>query len=300
MNRKHKKLKGFSESPFLFIVNPNSGTGLAKSFLDIVESYSDQANISVEISKSGEHSIELAKTAASKGFKFVVAVGGDGSVHEIGLQLVNQLPALGIIPTGSGNGVSRHLGISNNIEEALVEILQGKTRSIDIIKANSELAIGFCGLGIDAHVASVFATSKERGFYNYIRLTIDAFNSYVPTPIEVITEDYHQIHEAFSVVVANTTQLGNNAYINPKGIDDDGFLECVIVKKFPPLAFTELSSRLFLKSLDKSKHVEIIKAKKITINNLGLAPFQIDGETLKTANSFTFEALPKALNVIVP
>lgn len=292
--------KGFAKGPFLFIVNPNSGTGMVQSFINKVEAFRSKADIKIEISKNGNHSVELAQNADKDGFEYVIAVGGDGSVHEIGVQLVNKKVALGIIPTGSGNGISRHLGISNNIDIATAQILQGNTKAIDIIKTDKDLAIGFCGLGIDAQVASIFAESKKRGFFSYVKLTVNAFNQYNPTEIEVITENYHQVHECYSLIIANISQLGNNAYINPQGIDDDGTMECIVIKKFPSLAFAELASRLFLKNIQKSEYIEIIRAKTIKINNLGLAPFQIDGETIKTANSFTFEVLPKALNVIIP
>lgn len=296
---KDKSPKDLEQGPFLFIVNPKSGTGSAQIFLEYIKTVKHHHSFEVVVSESSEHSVSLAKNAALNGYSAVIAVGGDGSVHEIGLELIHTHVALGIIPTGSGNGVSRHLGISNDIKKATQQMLNGHFRYIDTIKANKHRAIGFCGIGIDAHVASVFANSTERGFNNYMKLTIDAFSNYNPTPFE-ITDSQLPISEAYTVVIANTTQFGNNAFINPKGKDDDGLLECVIIDDFPQIAFPELASRLFLKSIDKSKHVKLIRSKVFNVRNIGLAPFQIDGETIETANTFTFEVDPKSLKVIVP
>ncbi|MDP4662971.1 MAG: hypothetical protein NWQ55_11925 [Salibacteraceae bacterium] len=291
--------KDLLQGPFLFVVNPKSGTGLSQTFLEHIKTIKHQQAFEVIVSKSSEHSVSIAKNAASNGFSAVIAVGGDGSVHEIGLELIHSNVALGIIPTGSGNGVSRHLGISNDVKAATKQMLSGSFKYIDTIKANEHRAIGFCGIGIDAHVASVFANSTERGFNNYMKLTIDAFSNYTPTPFDIMDSQL-PISEAYTVVIANTSQFGNNAYINPKGKDDDGLLECVVIGKFPQLAFPELASRLFLKSIDKSKHVKVLRDKRFNIRNIGLAPFQIDGETIETANTFTFEVDPKSLKVIVP
>ncbi len=294
-----KSEKDLLQGPFLFIVNPKSGTGLAQTFLEYIKTVKHQQSVEVVVSESGEHSVSLAKNAAFNGYSAVIAVGGDGSVHEIGLELIHTNVALGIVPTGSGNGVSRHLGISNDVKTATQQMLSGNFKHIDTIKANENRAIGFCGIGIDAHVASVFANSTERGFNNYMKLTIDAFSNYTPTPFEIVDSQL-PISEAYTVVIANTSQFGNNAYINPKGKDDDGLLECIVIGKFPQIAFPELASRLFLKSIDKSRHVKVLKNKRFTLKNIGLAPFQIDGETIETANTFTFEVDPKSLKVIVP
>jgi diacylglycerol kinase (ATP) len=290
--------KDLSQGPFLFIVNPKSGTGLAQTFLEYIKTVKHQQAFEVIVSESGEHSVSLAKNAASNGYGAVIAVGGDGSVHEIGIELIHSNVALGIIPTGSGNGVSRHLGISNDVKTATQQMLSGNFKYIDTIKANEHRAIGFCGIGIDAHVASVFASSTERGFNNYMKLTIDAFSNYTPTPFELMDSQL-PISEAYTVVIANTSQFGNNAYINPKAKDDDGLLECIVISKFPQIAFPELASRLFLKNIDKSKHVKVLKNQRFTVRNIGLAPFQIDGETIETANTFTFEVDHKSLKVIV-
>ncbi len=287
------------QGPFLFIVNPNSGTGAVDAFRKSIRSNSSQKFTVIE-SKSPEHSLELARNAKSRGYEAVIAVGGDGSVHEIGAQLIDSSIPLGIIPTGSGNGISRHLGISNSIPKAIDQMLKGKVRFMDTFQVNGQPAIGFSGIGIDAQVAKMFSEASERGFSNYVKLSIDAFTNYTPTSFALkIDDDEHEI-AAYSVVCANTSQFGNNAFINPKAVDNDGELELVVIKAMPPAMLMPVASRLFLKTIHKSKWVKVFKGKRFNIQNIEEAELQIDGEALGVFKNLTFEVKPQSLMVITP
>lgn len=288
------------QGPFLFIVNPKSGTGGVNTFRKSIASFSSSEKFTVVESQSPEHSLDLARSADSKGYQAVIAVGGDGSVHEIGAQLIGSSIALGIIPTGSGNGISRHLGISNAIPKALDQMLNGKVRCIDTFLVNEQPAIGFSGIGIDAQVAKMFSEATERGFSNYVKLSIDAFTHYKPTDFKFNVDGTEYALPAYSLVCANTSQFGNNAFINPQAIDDDGYLEIIIIKAMPPAMLMPVASRLFLKSIHKSKWVDVLKGKRFEIQNLEGAELQIDGEALGVCKNLTFEVRPQSLMIITP
>jgi len=162
--------------PFLFIGNPNSGVGGYLKFKSIFDSL-ELKNAQLAESTSKEHMLKLAREAKKNGYKVCVAVGGDGTVHGIASQLIGGDLALGIIPTGSGNGIARHLNISMDISTAIQQVLNGKPHSIDTITINGTYAIGFCGVGFDGYVAHLFDNISGRGFGNYIKLTLQAFQS---------------------------------------------------------------------------------------------------------------------------
>ena len=89
-----------------FIVNPISGTQSKKSILEMIDKYVDRNKYDFEVTPTqfAGHAIELASIAAAEGAFMVVAIGGDGTINEIGRSLVHTKTALGIIPCGSGNG----------------------------------------------------------------------------------------------------------------------------------------------------------------------------------------------------
>ncbi|MEZ4722734.1 MAG: diacylglycerol kinase family protein [Flavobacteriales bacterium] len=292
--------QGLVEGPFLFVVNPNSGTGGYKQFVNLTRSIQSVRKFDLVESQSPQHSVELAQKAADHGYAAVVAVGGDGSVHEIGVQLIGTQTALGIIPTGSGNGIARHLGLSLQVGVAIREMLIGKTRTIDTLTVNNEKAIGFCGIGFDAHVANLFDKATERGFSNYVKLTMDAFNDYEATEFQMCSTNHNKTIKAFTVILANINQFGNNAQINPKAIDDDGLFELVAVTPFPVTSFPSMASRLFMKSFHKSKFVSTEKLSEVVIKNPGNALLQIDGEPRGCVDQIKVEIAPKSLNVIIP
>lgn len=297
----HNTDTGLIEGPFLFIVNPNSGTGAVKTFLSHVKTIRHSRAFEVVESRSGAHSKELASSAGSKGFAAVIAVGGDGSVHEIGTQLIGSKVTLGIIPTGSGNGIARHLHISMNVKTAIKQALDGNMRSIDTFRVNGRAAIGFCGVGFDGHIARLFDEGKKRGFFNYAKLVFQAFSNYEASDFQVrVNGSPEQELKAYTLVFANINQFGNNARINPRACDHDGALEMIAIKPFPSTAFPFLASRLFLGNIDKSKYVSLHAAERFSIQNKGGAEIHVDGEPIGMAENLNFEVIPRSLNVIAP
>ena len=104
-----------------FIINPISGVGKQKIVEQLVSEQLSAHDFEIEIAytKAPHHATELSKDAANRNFDIVVAVGGDGSVHEVSKGLINSTTALAILPCGSGNGLARHLGIPLNLKDAL-------------------------------------------------------------------------------------------------------------------------------------------------------------------------------------
>ena len=114
------------------IINPASGTDSKKNISEDVASAIDQKKQDLIIRVTGypEHATEIARQAAKKKYKYVIAAGGDGTVNEVARELVNTDTILGILPLGSGNGLARDLGIPIDIEKALEIIINAHTRKL--------------------------------------------------------------------------------------------------------------------------------------------------------------------------
>src|SRR5690348_5757765 len=94
-----------------FIINPKSGAASKENFGEWINTTIDKTIFDSEISytQHAGHATVLAREAAEKNYYAVIAVGGDGSVNETGAGLIGSKTSLGIIPTGSGNGMARHM-----------------------------------------------------------------------------------------------------------------------------------------------------------------------------------------------
>ena len=95
----------------LFIINPISGTSSKDRIPEKIGQYVDKEKFDYEIKATeyAGHAKEMAEDAAKRGVDIVVAVGGDGTVNEVGSGLVHTQTAMGIIPYGSGNGLALSL-----------------------------------------------------------------------------------------------------------------------------------------------------------------------------------------------
>ena len=119
------------------------------------------------------HGRELAQAAVARGVDLIAAWGGDGTVNEVGSALAFTDIPLAIIPSGSGNGLARELGISRHPARALEDAVGGMTRRIDVGEIAGRLFINIAGCGFDAHIAREFAMhAGRRGPTRYAWLTL--------------------------------------------------------------------------------------------------------------------------------
>jgi YegS/Rv2252/BmrU family lipid kinase len=233
-------------------------------------------------------------------FDVFVAVGGDGTTNEVASMLSGRDKIMGIVPAGSGNALGRELGISMNPATALKEILKAQVHVIDTAVINDQIRfVNACGFGFDEHIARSFNQSIVRGPVSYISLVLKEFPVYTSNSYEVEIDGIHINKKAFVLTIANTSQYGNNAFIAPKAIINDGILDVCIMSPFPVGATPEMVIRLLNKQLDSSKYCEYYKAKKITIKGSNLN-FQIDGEPVENTKEVEIKIDPMSLKILAP
>jgi len=284
-----------------FIVNPISGIGKQRVIEKAVAKHLDTQLFEYEITytKAPGHAIELSKEAAEQGLDMVVAVGGDGSVQEAGIGLLNSSTALGIIPTGSGNGLALHLGIPTNVARAVKLLNSGVPKSIDTGEVNGRPFIGTAGVGFDAHIGHCFDLAPRRGFLSYAQIIFREIFRYQPQEyhIELPNQSIHT--KAFVITFANSSQFGNNAVIAPKARIDDGLLDICIIKPFSLITAAGMVLRLFTKTMDRSSYITILTATSVKIKTR-IPIVHLDGEPISIDDELSVSINPLSLNVIVP
>ncbi len=252
------------------------------------------------ITQSAGHATDLSAEAARLGIDVVVAVGGDGSVNETARGILGTDTSLGIIPTGSGNGMARHLGIPMNFKKALQVLNMATKDRIDTVSVNEHFCIGTFGIGFDAHIAHLFSMSSSRGYLTYVKLVLGEFYKYPPHQYNLIIDGKSVFVEAFLLTFANSSQFGNNAVIAPFADAKDGLLEISVVKEFPAMAAPHLIYRMMKNHLYRSRYFEGSQGKYIVVKNNQELKGHIDGEPISFLTDIEIKINPLSLNVLVP
>ncbi len=285
-----------------FIVNPISGTQGKDYILSLLDEKIDKNKFlwDVVYTERAGHAIEIAALAAEEKIDVVVAIGGDGTINEVGRSLVHTDTALGIIPCGSGNGLARHLHIPMEPRKALEVINDGVQDIIDYGKINGLDFFCTCGVGFDAFVSLKFANAGKRGLLTYLEKTLQESLTYQPETYEIDTDDGVYKYKAFLIACGNASQYGNNAYITPRAALNDGLLDVTVLEPFTVLDVPTLAFQLFNKTIDQNSRIKTFRAKKLRIRRSKPGVVHFDGDPIEEGKDVNIEIIQKGLRVIVP
>ena len=216
----------------IFIVNPISGTHSKETIPQLIEEKIDHSkyDYSIQRTQYAGNASQIAAEAARDGVDIVVAVGGDGTINEIGRALIHTRTAMGIIPCGSGNGLARHLNIPMIARKALDVINAGTVRTIDYGIIDGHPFFCTCGVGFDAFVSLKFSDSGKRGLLTYLENTLHESLTYQPEIYEIENASGTARYKAFLIACANASQYGNNAYIAPQASLTAGMMDITVLE----------------------------------------------------------------------
>jgi YegS/Rv2252/BmrU family lipid kinase len=284
-----------------FIHNPISGVRKLKDLEDLVRQNLDldRFDYSIKGTSSPKDAMRLASVAAMENFDIVCAVGGDGTINEVVQGIGKAQLTLAIIPTGSGNGLARHLEIPLEAEKAIRLINHLNTKTIDLASINGYPFASIAGLGFDARVANKYSKLKKRGFYGYSRVVMMEFFRYREREYTLSFNDQKITRKALLLSIANSNQFGYNTIIAPNAKSDDGLLDIVIVKKFPVGEIPRMIGLLFTGKIDQSSYIESFQTSEIFIVRKRGKRVNIDGEAIKMGKEIFVRIQPSAIKVIV-
>ena len=293
-------------SPAAAIINPTAGSSTRppdmRRFAERARCAFAQANLTSEtvFTERDGHARELATDFVRRGFSPIIAWGGDGTVNEVASALAFRDAVLGIVPTGSGNGLARELGISLRPERAVATAVHGIDRTIDVGELGGRLFVNLAGVGLDASVASLFNRLAGRGLLRYVQATLTTVFSYVSEGYTITAGGETLERRALIVELANGRQYGNGALIAPYAKLDDGLFDLVVVGPLKPLRVLWGVRRLFNGTIDQEPEVTMQTASRITISAEQPIRFHVDGEVAQGTKSLTAIVHPGALRVRVP
>jgi lipid kinase, YegS/Rv2252/BmrU family len=285
------------------IINPISGTGSKDAVPSFAKDIfpSDQFHTVLHTTEYAGHASELTRKVLNEGADYVVAVGGDGTVNEIAGAMVHSDAAFGIIPSGSGNGLARDLGIPIDFRKAMEVIAKGNIMCIDYCKADEHTFFCTCGFGFDALISERFSEEKHRGPITYVKNILSEFPKFHPENYEIrFSENNSFIGKAFLLTCANATQYGNNAFIAPQADMQDGKMDVVVVSPLNPLEAGPMAVQLFTKQINKNGKLHHYQAEEIVIKREKAGYMHVDGDPVPAGKEIVVKTIPAGLNVIVP
>ena len=282
-----------------FILNPMAGPSRRHDMPALIARHFGalETGYAIRLTECAGHAVELARQAAADGFAVVAAVGGDGTVNEVGRGLLGTTAALGIVPQGSGNGLARHLKVPLALPAALRRLAAPTFSRMDVGLMNGHPFFCTAGLGFDAHVSQHFAQAGSRGLSTYLRVTLREYRRYQPVPVQIDFDGQQLATDCYVLAFANASQYGNNAYIAPLADLRDGLLDVCLIDALPVGRAIRVSLGMALGNLPQSSAAEYFRVPRGRVVAASPLGFHVDGDYLGHATEFVVELLPLALAV---
>jgi YegS/Rv2252/BmrU family lipid kinase len=259
------------------------------------------------------HATELAKQAALDGYDIVIAMGGDGTVHEVvnGLMQVpmENRPILGVVPVGSGNDFAHAISIPAQADRALSRALTGESSLVDIgvmtdENGRKEFFDNTAGIGFDA-VVTIRSHKLPilRGFMMYLTAVIQTILlNHDPVLMKVETDGEKWAQQALMFTICNGPREGGGFMLAPEAKNNDGMLDYVMVKKCGRLTMFRLVPEFMKGSHTHFSQVKMGTCKTFNIQADRPMYVHADGEIFTSFGSnlkgLSFDILPNALRVV--
>ncbi|MDR2414063.1 MAG: diacylglycerol kinase family lipid kinase [Odoribacteraceae bacterium] len=280
----------------LFIIKPGAGAGAGTRLPRHLAG--NEACTTCFTTRPG-HAAELATAALREGYARVVAVGGDGTLNEVGSALVGTNVVMGVIPLGSGNGLARHLGISTRVNKALRQLRDGKEMLLDAIDINGKYSFNVSGFGLDAEVALLFSRTSSRGFFSYARAAALLWFRHAGRRYTFRSGDAQWEEHCLIASVANSSRYGYNLSIAPSASASDGLLDLCIIKRPPLYLLPIYIFRAMTRRLANSRYYHASRHEEVIIEG-DFPAGHLDGDPCTFTSPVRARVIPGALRFIAP
>lgn len=282
-----------------FIVNPKAGVRKKIDVQELIRSnFSKDIQFEILLWNDKNNFEKIKQKILQENFTISVAVGGDGTVNQVAKTIQHTNIVLGIVPLGSGNGLARSLGIPLNPIDALKRIETGSIRTIDSGLINNQSFFCTSGVGFDALIGNLFATSSKRGFWTYAKIIFRQLFGYKAQQYSLTMNGNTITRTAFLITFANAGQYGNDFYIAPAAKMDDGLLHVAVMRPFPLIMAPSLALKIIRRKAESSAYIETFSASEIKLVRSQAGAIHYDGEPDIMPQEIMIKVVPQSLKVI--
>jgi diacylglycerol kinase (ATP) len=300
-------------SPFgslVAIANPHAGEGRVGRELAALERGLALRGLeySLRVTDGPGDATRLATEAMDAGVRFLVAVGGDGTIHEVvngmfrgGRPIVDD-PVLGVVPAHSGCDLVKSFGLPGDVDAACGHLLGDNTYPFDVVKVaftgpDGEPAIRYsvnlAEIGFGAAVAARTAGQPGRA-----RSFLAFWSAFAHTRVrDVRIEADRSLYEgpAFNVIVGNAQFSSGGMRLSPRSFPGDGVADVLVFTGPRSDAYTLLPAMYRHGDHVPHPHIREMRAKiRVSIDAARALPIVADGEVLGTTPA-TFQMVPRSI-----
>jgi len=288
------------------IANPIAGRGKGGKVLPQVREALSRAGLefSEALTTKPLEAIDLARQAAEEGYKLVVAMGGDGTSHEVAnglLSSTNSEVALGLIPIGTGNDFAGMFNTPTDLTQVARRLCEGKTSLIDVGRVNDRYFVNVVGVGFDAlaSIESLKIQSLLSGLPLYLLAVLITLRQYEVPHITADLDGEKVSMTMTMLCVANGKREGGGFLIAPDAENDDGLFDICLARGLGRLGILRLLPEVIKGTHVDKEPVTMARAKRVIVDSPDPLPVHADGEIIYTdAHHLEIEIIPRRLRVI--
>lgn len=300
------------------IVNPIAGGGKGLDDYPLISKLLRDYGIRAEamFTEHKHHATEIMVQAITSGYRHIIVIGGDGTLHEaINGLFIQKCVAptdvtIGVIAVGTGNDWIRMYGIPRHYSEAIRAIKEGYTFLQDVAEVDYEESqyrqtrymANVAGVGFDAAVIQRVQDMRSKGRSGaslYIKSLINTFFRHKPTGVKIWVDGrliYNNL--LLSIAIGVGKYNGGGIQQLPTAIADDGLLDITMIRPLHWWNVIFRIRRLFNGTIYSIGHVMHAKGCTMRIESSPEIPLEIDGE-LHGGSPVEFRVRHRDVRVIV-
>jgi len=254
---------------FFIVVNPHSGNSNFKKSWEKITYILKLKNInfSYSFTEYRKHEVILVDKAIEQGYRNIISVGGDGTLHHVVNGIMKQRYIktskikLGVIPLGTGNDWIRTYNIPNSIEKSIDVIFKNTTVLQDIgcitlLNGKKEYFNNLAGTGYDGYVVKNLNYLKKMGSLAFLVSGLYSLFSYKKTKYKIIINNKTINEQCLMILFGICKYSGGGLRVTKDPNPKDGLLDITIVKN---ISFLDL-----LFNIPKLYNGDIIHHRKVT------------------------------------
>lgn len=292
------------------IVNPAADGGrLGREWPQIAEGL-EACGLSAPVvfTEAPWHATELAANAVAEGVQRVVVAGGDGTVCEAAEGLYRAGGGeLAILPLGTGNDGARTLGVPRDLEAAVRAAVDGRIRSVDLIRIGDHVVFNAIGVGLTGDINDRAMNIKAakipllRGILVYLVAALASLFRYRMQNVRMVIGEGSYEGTMLILAVHGGPTTGGGFALTPAAVPDDGLLDACLVEEVGPLGRLMRLAAGMKGTLGAKKGTHELQAPWLELHFNQPLPAHLDGNSVILEPPVArFEVLPGALNVVVP